>query len=106
MTDSAVIPEPLGLTTVAPLDVTFGMVPSYELTTPTSTAVSRLTNAIDQELHPGIAPDRPLPLVRSSATQLNMRVNDAVSFLWEVDRNESPVNGSEVGMGIGFKVAF
>jgi len=35
-----------------------------------------------------------------------MHVSDAVSLLWEVDRNESPVDGSEVGLGLGFKVAF
>jgi hypothetical protein len=106
MSDSTVAPEPQSFASVAPIEVRFGTAPYYQLTTPTSTAVNRLNNVIDPELHPGIAPDRPLPLTRSSATQLNMRVNDAVSFLWEVEHNESPVVGSEVGLGVGFKVAF
>lgn len=106
MADTVTESDASGRAAIAPINVTFGVAPSYQLTSPSSTAVSRLTNAIDLELHPGIAPDRPLPLLRSSATQLNMRVNDAVSFLWTVDHNESPVIGSEVGMGVGFKVAF
>jgi hypothetical protein len=104
--DSAADTVSLSAADRAPINVVFGTGQPYQVTTPTNTAMARLANAIEEELHPGIAPKRPSPLVRNSATQLNMRVNDAVSFMWDVERNESPVAGSDMGMGIGFKVAF
>jgi hypothetical protein len=106
LSDSAADTSTVSTASVAPINLNFGTALPYQLTTPSSTAMGRLANVIETESHPGVAPKRPSPLVRNSATQLNMRVNDAVSVLWEVERNESPVVGSDMGMGIGFKVAF
>jgi hypothetical protein len=106
LTDSVSELGLLGATDVAPIDVTFGVMRPYLLSSPASSTMTQISHAIDPDLHPGLEFGSTPSLVRSSAAQLNMRVNSAVSLLWEVDRSDSVVDGSEVGVGMGFKVAF
>jgi hypothetical protein len=43
---------------------------------------------------------------RRSATQLQVRMDDGMSLLWELDRGNSLFSGEELGIGVGFRLSF
>jgi hypothetical protein len=50
---------------------------------------------------------RPVPSpYRRSATQLQVRMDDGMSLLWELDRGNSLFSREEVGIGVGFRLNF
>jgi hypothetical protein len=89
-----------------PLDVTFSVVRSFRLSSPVGYSASGPFSGRHEDAPSTLAHGRPLPLTRNSAAQLNLRVSSELSFLAEVDRSEAVVGDSEVGVGVGFKVAF
>jgi hypothetical protein len=87
-------------------DMSFGVIRPYSLTTPEHMIMSAPAAIRKDDQQSNFALGRASPLVRNSAAQLHVRMSEGLSLMWEVDRSQSVVEGSEVGVGLGFKVAF
>jgi hypothetical protein len=88
------------------LDIRIGAARYLQVSSPSNDFTAAPFDGSDSESLATLAHGRPAPLVRNSAAQLNLRVSRSLSFLAEVDRRDAVVGDSELGVGLGFKVAF